>query len=51
MQSRERLFYQMLQQKVSINGIEYTVAEAIEMKNHGVEFDEKMLTALKKKAI
>ena len=34
--------------KVSINGIEYTVAEAIEMKNHGVEFDEKMLTALKK---
>ena len=27
--------------KVSINGIEYTVAEAIEMKNHGVEFDEK----------
>ena len=34
--------------KVSINGIEYTVAEAIEMKNHGVEFDEKILTALKK---
>lgn len=34
--------------KVSINGIEYTVAEAIEMKNHGVEFDEKMLAALKK---
>lgn len=26
--------------KVTINGIEYTVAEAIEMKNHGVEFDE-----------
>ena len=34
--------------KVSINGIEYTVAEAIEMKNHGVEFDEKMLSTLKK---
>lgn len=26
--------------KVNINGVEYTVAEAIEMKNHGVEFDE-----------
>ena len=34
--------------KVSINGVEYTVAEAIEMKNHGVEFDEKMLATLKK---
>lgn len=26
--------------KVTINGAEYTVAEAIEMKNHGVEFDD-----------
>ena len=34
--------------KVSINGVEYTVAEAIEMKNHGVEFDEKMLDVLNK---
>ena len=34
--------------KVMINGIEYTVAEAIEMKNHGVEFDELMLEALQK---
>lgn len=34
--------------KVSINGVEYTVAEAIEMKNHGVEFDERMLATLKK---
>lgn len=34
--------------KVTINGIEYTVAEAIEMKNHGVEFDELMLGALQK---
>ena len=34
--------------KVSVNGEEYTRAEAIEMKNHGVEFDEMMLEALKK---
>lgn len=34
--------------KVTINGIEYTVAEAIEMKNHGVEFDEKLLKMLDK---
>lgn len=34
--------------KVTINGLEYTVAEAIEMKNHGVEFDEKMLDVLNK---
>lgn len=33
--------------KVSINGTEYTVAEAIEMKNHGVEFDERMLAVLR----
>jgi hypothetical protein len=34
--------------KVKINGIEYTVAEAIEMKNHGVTFDEHMLLELQK---
>lgn len=34
--------------KVSVNGEEYTVAEAIEMKNHGVEFDEMMLQMLNK---
>lgn len=34
--------------KVSVNGEEYTRAEAIEMKNHGVEFDEMLLEALKK---
>lgn len=34
--------------KVSINGTEYTRAEAIEMKNHGVEFEELMLEALTK---
>lgn len=34
--------------KVKINDIEYTVAEAIEMKNHGVEFDEIMLQELQK---
>lgn len=33
--------------KVLVNDAEYTVAEAIEMKNHGVEFDERMLWALK----
>lgn len=32
--------------KVKINDVEYTVAEAIEMKNHGVEFDEHMLKEL-----
>ena len=31
-----------------INGEEYTRAEAIEMKNHGVEFDERMLEMLNK---
>lgn len=34
--------------KVKINDVEYTVAEAIEMKNHGVEFDEMMLNELQK---
>ena len=34
--------------KVKINDIEYTVAEAIEMKNHGVEFDVMMYDALQK---
>lgn len=34
--------------KVSVNGEEYTRAEAIEMKNHGIEFDEKILETLKK---
>lgn len=34
--------------KVSVNGEVYTRAEAIEMKNHGVEFDEMMLDSLKK---
>jgi len=32
--------------KVNINGVEYTVAEAIEMKNHGVEFDEMLYKEL-----
>lgn len=34
--------------KVSVSGEEYTRAEAIEMKNHGIEFDEMLLEALKK---
>lgn len=34
--------------KVDVIGEEYTVAEAIDMKNHGVEFDEMLLDALKK---
>ena len=33
--------------KVTINGVEYTVAEAIEMKNHGVEFDQLLLQQLR----
>ena len=33
--------------KVSINGIDYTVAEAIEMKNHGVEFEKEFLNELR----
>lgn len=34
--------------KVEIDGTEYTIAEAIWMKNHGVEMDEKLLSELKK---
>lgn len=34
--------------KVKINDVEYTVAEAIEMKNHGVEFDELMFEELQR---
>lgn len=34
--------------KVTINDTEYTVAEAIEMKKHGVEFDEEMFDVLKR---
>lgn len=34
--------------KVKIIDAEYTVAEAIEMKNHGVEFEEKLLDTLNK---
>ena len=33
--------------KVVINNVEYTVAEAIEMKNHGVEFDQILLQQLR----
>lgn len=33
--------------KVSVDGEEYTRAEAIEMKNHGIEFDEALLEELK----
>lgn len=32
--------------KVSVAGNEYTVAEAIEMKNHGVEFDELLMNTM-----
>ena len=32
--------------KVTINGEEFTVAEAIEMKNHGMEFNKKLLSAM-----
>lgn len=34
--------------KVKINDVEYTVAEAIEMKNHGVDFDEHMHDVLQR---
>lgn len=34
--------------KVSIAGVEYTVAEAIEMKNHGVEFDALLMLTMQK---
>lgn len=33
---------------VSVAGIEYTVAEAIEMKNHGVDFDRTLMNAMQK---
>lgn len=33
--------------KVSVVDVEYTVAEAIEMKNHGVEFDELLMAHMK----
>lgn len=32
--------------KVKISGKEYTVAEAIEMKNHGIEFDSNLCAAM-----
>lgn len=32
--------------KVSVSGNEYTVAEAIEMKNHGVEFDKLLMNTM-----
>lgn len=34
--------------KVSVAGVEYTVAEAIEMKNHGVAFDKLLMNAMQK---
>lgn len=34
--------------RVEVAGTEYTVAEAIEMKNHGVEFDEMLTSAMQK---
>ena len=34
--------------KVVIAGVEYTVAEAIEMKNHGVEFKKDLLDTMRK---
>lgn len=34
--------------KVSVAGYEYTVAEAIEMKNHGVEFDKLLMNAMQR---
>lgn len=34
--------------KVSVAGVEYTVAEAIEMKNHGVDFDKTLMNAMQK---
>ena len=33
--------------KVEVAGTEYTVAEAIEMKNHGVEFDKTLLITMR----
>lgn len=34
--------------KVKIADVEYTVAEAIEMKNHGVDFDKTLMGAMKR---
>lgn len=34
--------------KVSVVGVEYTVAEAIEMKNHGVDFEKLLMNAMQK---
>lgn len=34
--------------RVEVAGTEYTVAEAIEMKNHGVEFDKMLMAAMQK---
>lgn len=34
--------------KVSVCGVEYTVAEAIEMKNHGEEFEQRLSSAMKR---
>lgn len=34
--------------RISVAGVEYTVAEAIEMKNHGVEFDVLLMNAIQK---
>lgn len=34
--------------KVSVSGIEYTVAEAIWTKNHGVDFDKLLMNAMQK---
>lgn len=34
--------------KVKIADVEYTVAEAIEMKNHGVDFDQTLMNAMKR---
>ena len=36
---------------VTISGSEYTVAEAIEMKNHGIEFDSLLCAAMKNQLI
>lgn len=33
--------------KVKIGGVEYTVAEAIEMKNHGIDFEGTLMDAMK----
>jgi hypothetical protein len=34
------------QTKITVGGVEYTVAEAIEMKNHGMEFKARYLNAI-----